>query len=196
MYLKDVGTFNGPIRLRHKSIIKARDRAHKAFDRLWQEKHMSRKAAYKWLKKLFKLTRRDAHIGLLCHEQCDQLAEAVDMKIKKLEQVRISREIEKLGQVRSAFRKIVKQCVDNGFYTRKEVQAVICTHIGIPIRDLRMRELTFSQYKELTNMFNRRIELLCRYWGFSPSGWSPANSSKFRASSSNLEKGTNFAVTI
>jgi hypothetical protein len=52
----------------------ARQRAHQAFDQLWLDGLlMTRKAAYRWLRKVLRLKKSEAHIGMLTVEQCDAL---------------------------------------------------------------------------------------------------------------------------
>ena len=47
--------------------------AHKVFDRLWIEGHMSRTASYHWMRDAFSLSGHDAHISMLSSEMCDVL---------------------------------------------------------------------------------------------------------------------------
>lgn len=51
----------------------ARKRAHAAFDRIWQEKSLSRSDAYKWMQQRMNLTSEEAHISRLSAEQCEHL---------------------------------------------------------------------------------------------------------------------------
>lgn len=53
----------------------ARIEAHKAFDRLWKDGHMSRADAYRWLARA--LNRPDAHIGSMEIDDCKAVIEAV-----------------------------------------------------------------------------------------------------------------------
>jgi len=48
----------------------ARQRAHAAFDRLWQGQFMSRREAYKWLHRRFG---REVHIGALSTDECREV---------------------------------------------------------------------------------------------------------------------------
>jgi hypothetical protein len=50
-----------------------RKRAHTAFDRLWKDKHMSRKEAYLYLQNITGLEPEDAHIGEMNVSQLETL---------------------------------------------------------------------------------------------------------------------------
>lgn len=49
---------------------KARRAAHHVFDHLWRGGPMSRKEAYRWLRKALGMTAEQAHIGKFSREQC------------------------------------------------------------------------------------------------------------------------------
>lgn len=57
---------------------RAREMAHRIFDRIWKEKLVkNRGAAYAWMRKTLKLSKAEAHIGDFSAEQCDRLMKAV-----------------------------------------------------------------------------------------------------------------------
>lgn len=70
-------------KIRHPTVIAARERAHAAFDQLWKSGMMTRDAAYAWLCSVMKLSPREAHIGRMHPEQCDRLVKAVVEKLDK-----------------------------------------------------------------------------------------------------------------
>lgn len=65
-------------RLANAALRELRIKAHKSFDRLWKDGHMSRNQAYKWLAERHETSRRKAHIGLFDNAQCEQTIEFVD----------------------------------------------------------------------------------------------------------------------
>jgi ssDNA-binding Zn-finger/Zn-ribbon topoisomerase 1 len=68
---KDTGA---PMGLPARAAVKAaRVRAHRAFDSLWTGGAMTRKAAYKWLQKAMKLSKRECHIAAFDEAQCEQV---------------------------------------------------------------------------------------------------------------------------
>jgi len=61
-----------------------RHAAHQVFDKLWQDGHMTRDAAYEMLAGRMRLTRSQTHIGLFDRNQCDgtvQFAHNVQWRI-------------------------------------------------------------------------------------------------------------------
>jgi ssDNA-binding Zn-finger/Zn-ribbon topoisomerase 1 len=56
-----------------KATKQARIAAHDAFDRIWKEHHMPRRAAYVWMQRAMGLSAEEAHIGRFNLEQCEQL---------------------------------------------------------------------------------------------------------------------------
>jgi hypothetical protein len=44
-------------------LAELRDKAHKSFDRIWQEGRMSRTFAYRWLARRLGMTRKQAHMS-------------------------------------------------------------------------------------------------------------------------------------
>lgn len=56
--------------LRNKRIL-----AHKVFDSIWKHDIMSRDNAYRWIRDIFSLSSKQAHIGQFSEYQCDQLIE-------------------------------------------------------------------------------------------------------------------------
>lgn len=57
-------------RLATKEEREFRTRAHFFFDKLWQEKGMTRQSAYRWLQLVTHLSESDAHIGKFNIKQC------------------------------------------------------------------------------------------------------------------------------
>jgi ssDNA-binding Zn-finger/Zn-ribbon topoisomerase 1 len=60
----------------------ARIRAHAAFDRLWKGGPMSRREAYRWMRKKMDMSASEAHIGKFTKEQCDQLTQHAEWERK------------------------------------------------------------------------------------------------------------------
>lgn len=58
-------------KLANKSTRLARQRAHAAFDSLWQNKIMTRSRAYAWLAKKMEINVRDCHIASMDESQCE-----------------------------------------------------------------------------------------------------------------------------
>lgn len=54
-----------------------RNRAHEAFDPIWQEEHCSRGGAYAWLREVMELTSDEAHMFEMGVEQCQRVVELV-----------------------------------------------------------------------------------------------------------------------
>jgi hypothetical protein len=52
-------------------------RAHFYFDRLWKDKIMTRKAAYKWLSKQLNKNSSETHIGMFGISDCKRVVDAV-----------------------------------------------------------------------------------------------------------------------
>jgi ssDNA-binding Zn-finger/Zn-ribbon topoisomerase 1 len=50
-----------------------RIKAHRTFDRIWQNKIMSRDSAYRWMADYFGLRLQDAHIGMFGEYRCSEL---------------------------------------------------------------------------------------------------------------------------
>jgi hypothetical protein len=59
---------------RGKKLQAARVAAHDVFDRLWKDKHCTRKSAYAWLRELLRF---DAHIGEMDSDQCEEVVAMV-----------------------------------------------------------------------------------------------------------------------
>jgi ssDNA-binding Zn-finger/Zn-ribbon topoisomerase 1 len=57
----------------NRETSQARIRAHVIFDRIWQQKRMTRDQAYAWMRQVMGIVDKEAHIGHLTAEQCDQL---------------------------------------------------------------------------------------------------------------------------
>ena len=53
----------------------ARIEAHRTFDRLWKEGHLSRGQAYQWLQQKMNLSPDDAHMKQMSVEQCEKVTQ-------------------------------------------------------------------------------------------------------------------------
>lgn len=62
---------------RSRALMAARTAAHAAFDKLWQEGHCDRGAAYSWLRAATGLDHQDAHMFQMDAEQCMIVIERV-----------------------------------------------------------------------------------------------------------------------
>jgi len=58
--------------------------AHAEFDKLWKNKHMSRKNAYKWLRRQLDLASEDCHIKEFDAETCNRVVTLVHRKFEEL----------------------------------------------------------------------------------------------------------------
>lgn len=67
-----------------KETRQARIEAHAAFDLLWRDRWMSRREAYAWLRGAMALSHEDAHIGRMSFEQCAEVVDAANRKLKRL----------------------------------------------------------------------------------------------------------------
>lgn len=80
-----VGTHKGtdvPLgRLANKELRRWKNRAHAAFDPLWQSKRFTRRGAYRWLSEQLGIPREEAHIGMFDIDMCRRVLEVInDMK--------------------------------------------------------------------------------------------------------------------
>ena len=64
------GTVNALGRLANAELRKAKSAAHKAFDDIWRNKHMSRSQAYNWLAASLGIEKKDCHIGMFDVDMC------------------------------------------------------------------------------------------------------------------------------
>lgn len=62
-------------RLANAELRKAKIEAHKYFDSIWREGHMSRSEAYRWLADQLGMHPRGVHIGYFGVEQCVRVVE-------------------------------------------------------------------------------------------------------------------------
>ena len=67
-----------------------RKAAHRVFDRLYREAHLTRSQAYSWLAKQLNLDRKLTHIGMFGEETCDLVIELVPPFLEKLRQQKLS----------------------------------------------------------------------------------------------------------
>lgn len=69
--------------LANDELRKARNEAHKLFDKLWKQptRIMTRYEAYKWLANKMNLKIKETHIALFEIEQCNQVIELIKEKI-------------------------------------------------------------------------------------------------------------------
>ena len=65
-------------RLADADLRRAKQRAHAAFDPIWQGRAMGRKDAYAWLAKQMHLKADEAHIGEFDVAQCGRVVEACE----------------------------------------------------------------------------------------------------------------------
>ena len=65
-------------RLANAELRRAKQRAHAAFDPIWQSRTMGRKQAYAWLAKQLCLTADEAHIGEFDVAQCGRVVEVCE----------------------------------------------------------------------------------------------------------------------
>lgn len=71
-------------RLADKELRSLKLKAHAHFDRLWQDKHMSRKEAYALLAKSMRIQKRFCHIGMFNNNQCLQVVDFSKAKLLEL----------------------------------------------------------------------------------------------------------------
>lgn len=70
-YIGCHGTSENPLgRLANQELRKAKNSAHREFDRLWKFGDMKRKDAYKWLAKTLGIDGSDCHIGMFDVSTC------------------------------------------------------------------------------------------------------------------------------
>ena len=62
-------------RVANKELRLAKNDAHRAFDRIWREKHMGRGKAYKWLGKQLGIPKDYCHIGYFGVDTCKRVVE-------------------------------------------------------------------------------------------------------------------------
>lgn len=55
--------------------------AHRIFDKLWEQKHMTRTKAYTWLSRKMKISSEECHIGMFDSSQCKLV---IELCIKEL----------------------------------------------------------------------------------------------------------------
>ena len=78
------GTCKSLGRLANKELRKAKKEAHKYFDLLWQEKHVSRKEAYQRLSEYLNIPKEYTHIGMFGVATCQKVVEWSKMIINDL----------------------------------------------------------------------------------------------------------------
>jgi hypothetical protein len=64
------GTVKALGRLANAELRKAKSAAHRAFDDIWRNKHMSRSQAYSWLAASLGIEKKDCHIGMFDVDMC------------------------------------------------------------------------------------------------------------------------------
>lgn len=64
-----------------KETHKARQEAHRLFDRIWKTKLMPRTKAYEWLAKALNITRNQCHMKLM---DCDMSIKVCHLSLEKL----------------------------------------------------------------------------------------------------------------
>lgn len=63
-------------RLANAELRAAKTRAHAAFDPLWRERGMKRRAAYAWLAEKLGVSKAECHIGMMDVETCERVIAA------------------------------------------------------------------------------------------------------------------------
>ena len=83
-----VGTHKGttqPLgRLADPTLRKAKSATHRAFDPIWKNEHMKRKAAYAWLADQLSINVKDCHIGMFDIEKCKKATIISTSKCKEI----------------------------------------------------------------------------------------------------------------
>lgn len=84
-----VGTHRGtttPLgRLADATLRAAKQAAHRQFDQLWRNKHMSRSEAYRWLAESMELPAKLTHIGMFDITQCQRVEKLARRKLALLD---------------------------------------------------------------------------------------------------------------
>jgi len=52
------------------TLVRARDSAHKEFDKIWKKRHMTRTEAYRWLAREMGVPYDDCHMGMMSVSDC------------------------------------------------------------------------------------------------------------------------------
>lgn len=68
----------------NRATRQARVAAHMEFDTLWQTGFLSRSQAYRWLRKHFRLTKEECHIGSFDEKMCARVIVAVRDRVQLL----------------------------------------------------------------------------------------------------------------
>jgi hypothetical protein len=74
-------------RVANLSLRSKRSAAHRVFDLLYKEGHLSRTAAYKWLSAELDIPAKYTHIAMFGEQTCDRIVEIVHPYLKKLRQL-------------------------------------------------------------------------------------------------------------
>lgn len=61
----------------------ARQRAHRTFDPIWKERHMSRGAAYDWLASCLGIATLNCHIALMDYETAERVTRLAKTKLEE-----------------------------------------------------------------------------------------------------------------
>lgn len=77
-------------------LYQAKCEAHRWFDVLWQDKHMSRNAAYRWLSRQLKLKTWDCHISSFDIRACNKTVKLVERQIQEM--IRKELELQRITQ--------------------------------------------------------------------------------------------------
>mgnify|MGYP003655949060 CR=1 FL=1 len=73
-------------RLANKELRIAKMQAHKSFDILWSDNHMTRDEAYKYLAKSMGIKKQNCHIGMFNENQCQQAINIAKAKLKQIKE--------------------------------------------------------------------------------------------------------------
>jgi gluconate kinase len=67
---------------RRTALRRARHRAHEVFDRLWQERYMARKDAYRWLQRITGLSDDEAHFRCFDVGMCEAVEQEARQRLR------------------------------------------------------------------------------------------------------------------
>jgi hypothetical protein len=66
--------------LANKELRECRKKTHAVVDQLWRNKKSSRTKVYGWIQHVMKMTKEEAHIGMMNEAQCKQLIEFAEQR--------------------------------------------------------------------------------------------------------------------
>ena len=74
-------------RKRYWELRNARHEAHQVFDRLWKERHMSRRRAYSWLAEAADIPPEECHFRMFDVGMCEAVTVLVQRKLKAMQRM-------------------------------------------------------------------------------------------------------------